>query len=570
MAHAVIELYMLGEDIEKAKEAQFAYLNSINDADVKWGKKGSREQVIKDFNQAVKMFFEEMPTYRNVLGIERELRCEVTDIIDGTTINCPIPFHGFPDLIYEDGKKLVIEDYKFKAKLTTLEEGPMPSYWIQGIFYYYLVRGELKREPDEIRFREVKYSQNKDWSSQHNLITLNYKSEEFAMQKTYFWYQLLGMMKYIEDADQDTYFPYNIFDMQDGREAQEAMQHTVFGYKQNQGEKSDMVIIEKGDIKVTRFLETLMPETIEEKIKFKFQEFGIALSYEWKQDWYAFDRYLFIPSRGVKMSDIKKYAEDVAQATEMENIRIIAPVPWTKFVWVEMPREERKYSKFDKKYVLPIWRDIDGKLTTLSLEDSNTPHMIVAWRTWSGKSEFLKVLIESRPKGTLLAIVDPKYVELTRYRKDAMMYGNAPVDAYVLLARIKEMMMERYSAMEKLWVSDISETKEKRILVIIEEYANLSLDWEYWKEIEEIIVQLSNLGRAAWIHIVLATQRPDVKIISGRIKANIGCRVCFATASQIDSKIILDTNWAEKLSGKGDMLYLYPGKEPIRLQSLHI
>lgn len=107
-------------------------------------------------------------------------------------------------------------------------------------------------------------------------------------------------------------------------------------------------------------------------------------------------------------------------------------------------------------------------------------------------------------------------------------------------------------------------------MVIIEEYASLRLDPEYGKQIESLLLQLTNLGRAAGIHIILATQRPDVKIINGNIKTNIGCRVCFATASQIDSKIVLDQAGAEKLAGKGDMLYLYPGQEPVRLQSFYL
>ena len=143
-----------------------------------------------------------------------------------------------------------------------------------------------------------------------------------------------------------------------------------------------------------------------------------------------------------------------------------------------------------------------------------------------------------------------------------MAYANNPEDSYKLLELLKEKMMARYQDMEKAEVNNIDlltgKLKEKRIVCVIEEYASLSLDKNYGKEIEDLIVYISNLGRAAGIHLILATQRPDVNVISGRIKANIGARVCFATASSIDSKIVLDQSGAEKLSGKGDMLYLYP------------
>lgn len=296
------------------------------------------------------MFFEEMPDYENVLLIEECIEQPITDIIDGRGVSSPLPFYGYPDLVYEEGGELIIEDYKFKISHTKDEEGPHPSYWTQGMFYYYLARAHFKREPKEIRFREIKISKNKDGSSQHNVITLNFQSEEFQMQKSFFWYQFLGMMKAIEDADADTYMLYNTFDMLTGREAFDMMLNTQFGYTMDKNEKTDLVKVDRSEIKEARYIESKGAETIEGQIQQKFLEFGVALQFnpdEVKQEGYAFDRYLFTPSRGVAMATVKKYTEDVAQATEMQNIRILAPVPGTKFVGVEVPRADRKFVQWN-------------------------------------------------------------------------------------------------------------------------------------------------------------------------------------------------------------------------------
>lgn len=570
MAHGVIEAFMQGIDINLAQQAQLAWLDTVPDDQVKWGKTGTRQGVIDSFTKSIAMYFEEMPKYEKVLGIEKEMLHTVEDMIDWRQITSPLPFKGIADLIYEEKGHIIVEDFKFVTAHTKDEEGPHPNYWTQAMFYYYLVRQEFKKDPREIRFREIKGGKNKDWSSQQNVITLNYTSEDFQLQKSFFWYQLLGMCKAIENADADTYMIYNTFDMLNGREAFQQLLETQFGYKQEQSQ-TDLVKTERGAIKETQFIEQRVPDSIEGKMVFKFQEFGIALQFVERREWHAYDRYLFKPNRGVKMSDVRKYADDVSQATSIENVRILAPVPGTEYVWVEVPRTERNFEKYESG-AMPIGKDIDWTVYNLDLEDSNTPHMIVAWRTGSGKSEFLKVLIESRPEGTELRIVDPKRVELKKYKELCWQdeYACEPIEAWVLLSDLKRTMDLRYMRMEEKGVNDVSKIDYNRIMVVIEEYASLRLDKEYGATIEALVLQLTNLGRAAGIHIILATQRPDVKIITGSIKANIGCRVCFATASQIDSKIVLDQMGAEKLAGKGDMLYLYPGQEPVRLQSFYL
>lgn len=574
MAHGVAEAYHKGTALEVAINDQITLFNVFPDSDIKFWKTGSREKILKSFTEAVKMYFEEMPNYQKVVAIEKTLLFTISDTINGKLLTAPLPLKGIPDLVYEENGEIIIEDYKFTWTHTKDEDGPSPSYWGQAIGFYYLVKQDLGRAPKEFRYREIKTSKNSDKSSQHNVITINFQSDDFELQKAFYWYQIMGFFKFIQDADENSYFPYNIYDMLNGRESMAALMRTTFWYEQNKADKSDLIRVDKGEIKETRFLETKAPDSIEERIKFKFQEFAIALEFNNRQEGFAFDRYLFVPSRGVKMSDVRKYADDVSQATEIENIRILAPVPGTKFVGVEIPRENRKFKKYTKAVGTPVGVDMDGSVVPFDITDPNTPHALIAGRTWSGKSEFLKVLIESFGKTHSLVLIDPKYVELSDYKKRAMAYGNTAYESMDILTKMSMEMTKRYQDMEKAWVNNIElltgKVKEKRIVCVIEEYANLRQDKTYGNDIEALIISISALGRAAWIHLIIATQRPDVKIISGVIKANIGARICFATASQIDSKIILDQVGAEKLGGKGDMLYLYPGKDPVRLQSYHL
>ena len=456
MAHGVIEAFMQGIDINLAQQAQLAWLDTVPDEDVKWGKTGTRQGVIEAFTKSITMYFEEMPVYEKVMWIEKEMLHNVEDLIDWRLIRSPIAFKGIADLIYEENGEIIVEDFKFVTAHTKDEDGPHPNYWTQAMFYYYLVREEYKKDPQEIRFREIKGSKNKDGSSQHNVITLNYKSEDFQLQKSFFWYQLLGMCKAIENADADTYMIYNTFDLLSGREAFQQLLETQFGYKQDK-HQTDLVRTERGAIKETQFIEQKVPETTEGKMVFKFQEFGIALQFVERKEGYAYDRYLFKPNRWVKMSDVRKYADDVSQATAIENVRILAPVPGTEYIGVEVPREERKFEKHVNE-IMPIGKDIDGTTYSLDLSDSNTPHMIVAGRTWSGKSEFLKVLIESRPDGTELRIIDPKRVELAKYKSMCGEddYGCTPIEAWYMLSELASTMDYRYSKMEQKWVNDIS------------------------------------------------------------------------------------------------------------------
>lgn len=158
------------------------------------------------------------------------------------------------------------------------------------------------------------------------MITIEFSGEEFETRKAYFWYLLMLFIKRIEDADPDTVFIPNVFDMIRGADTEKVLMENVLGYKVDKP-TSEFVTIEKDSIKDTKFIKRTEATTVEGKIVNKFQEFGIALSFSDSIEGFSYDQYRFIPSRGVKMSDIKSKVEDIAQAIENVNIRILAPIP---------------------------------------------------------------------------------------------------------------------------------------------------------------------------------------------------------------------------------------------------
>lgn len=570
MAHAVLEAHFRGKPIEVSVPEQIAALDAIPNEEIKFGKTGSREKIVKDFHNAVKAYFEEFPKYGKIVGVEEFIEGDIADVVDGSTIASPIPFCGKIDLVHDNGK-LIIEDYKF---VKSFEDGESenPGYIFQAFFYYYLSKIKFGRYADECVFREIKISQNKDGSSQHNLVRIPFHGEIFETNKVYFWYNLSGFFAKIENTDADSIFTENIFDPVYGSENFERQKRTVFGYKTEEIKGTEFSVIEERSEKVVQYMEDAIASTVEDKIRIRLQDHGIPVKYETTVEGYAFDRFLFTPGRGVKMKDVTSREPEICQALGLKSVRIIAPVPGTTFVGIEIPRENRIYVDFREhkansgKLPIPLGMEIGGKAHFIDLADSNTPHIFAMGRTGSGKSQFLKTVTESLNGRADLVLIDPKRTELSDFRNfPNARYVTESQDALNLLWSLTQTMDERFMELSKQGKNEVSETDWKRIVVIVEEYADLFFSDE-GKDIERHINRLAYLGRAAGIHLVLSTQRPSVDIVSGKIKSNIATRVCFATASQIDSKVALDDIGAENLLGKGDLLYRNPGHPLQRLQ----
>lgn len=312
-------------------------------------------------------------------------------------------------------------------------------------------------------------------------------------------------------------------------------------------------------------------------------------------------QYELKPARGVKVSTIANRADDLALALSAKSIRIEAPIPGKPFVGVEVPNEVQatvgfsdviEHSSFNPKHPLtvPLGRDVDNQVISADL--AAMPHLLIAGATGSGKSVAINGIISSllmrlKPNEVKLMMVDPKRVELSMYND--LPHLLAPViseprkAARGLQKAVKEM-ERRYELFADHgvrnidgWnqkVADYNKTKGHAmpkmpyIVIIVDELADLMMTAK--SDVETTIVRIAQMGRAAGVHLILATQRPSVDVITGLIKANVPSRIAFAVSSGIDSRTILDQNGAEKLLGKGDMLFAPVGKEPTRIQGAFI
>lgn len=306
-------------------------------------------------------------------------------------------------------------------------------------------------------------------------------------------------------------------------------------------------------------------------------------------------RYELQPASGVKVSRIVSLADDIALALAAPGVRIEAPIPGKAAVGIEVPHMKnitiglkdiiasREFTKTRARIPLALGMGIDGKPIVADLAEM--PHLLVAGATGSGKSVCINTIITSilykaTPDEVKMILIDPKKVELSVYQGLPHLFAPVVTDpkkaAAVLKLVVKEM-EERYDLFSETGTRGIESynrkvAEEERlpyIVVIVDELSDLMMVSA--NEVEESICRLAQMARAAGIHLILATQRPSVDVITGLIKANIPSRISFAVSSQTDSRTILDMGGAEKLLGKGDMLFYPTGiPKPQRVQGAYI
>lgn len=309
-------------------------------------------------------------------------------------------------------------------------------------------------------------------------------------------------------------------------------------------------------------------------------------------------RYELHPSPGIKVSKIVNLADDLALNLAAPTVRIEAPIPGKAAVGIEIPNKEvipvvlreviesKEFGEHESKLSFTLGKDIAGKCIVADL--SKMPHLLIAGATGSGKSVCINTLItslvyKSSPADVKMLMVDPKVVELSVYNGIPHLLIPVVTDpkkaASALYWAVNEM-TERYKLFADNNVRNIDsynslmdkkapENKIPRIVIIIDELADLMMVAP--SDVEDAICRLSQMARAAGMHLVIATQRPSVDVITGVIKANIPSRISFAVSSQIDSRTILDMSGAEKLLGRGDMLFLPIGEnKPLRIQGAFI
>jgi len=299
-------------------------------------------------------------------------------------------------------------------------------------------------------------------------------------------------------------------------------------------------------------------------------------------------RYELEPAPGVKINRIEALSDDIALAIKAQSVRIIAPIPGKGRVGVEVPNlhsalvcikdllVSAEYHKQKSSLTLALGKDITGRSVFGDLDDM--PHLLIAGTTGSGKTVcvntcILSLLFRGSPNELKFLMIDPKMVELMPFNGLPHLLCPVVTDAKkaaVALNWVVGQMEDRYQLLAKAGVRNIEAYNEKQekipyIVVIVDEFADLMTVAR--DQIENAITRLAQLSRAVGIHLILATQRPSVDVITGVIKANLPARISFKVASKVDSRTVLDMNGAETLLGKGDMLFLQPGKEDlIRIQ----
>lgn len=330
---------------------------------------------------------------------------------------------------------------------------------------------------------------------------------------------------------------------------------------------------------------------IEENIKIledTFESFGVEASVVKANLGPAVTKYEIEPATGVKVSRIVSLTDDIALALAANDIRIEAPIPGKALIGIEVPNSSISTVHYKEVMLgienmgnphplaVPLGRDIAGNVAIAEL--NKMPHLLIAGATGSGKSVGINVMIASilmrtKPHEVKMMLIDPKRVELNIY--DGIPHLLTPVvtkpkKAARALQNIVEEMDKRYELFEmsgarnlESYNEQLRTRKEKGeeglpaelpyIIVVVDELADLMMVAA--KEVEDAIIRLAQMARAAGIHMILATQRPSVDVITGLIKANVPSRIAFATSSGTDSRTILDSNGAEKLLGRGDMLF---------------
>jgi len=459
-----------------------------------------------------------------------------------------------------------------------------------------------KEEVEDIEEEQIKINLNGRMIDENNGIK-KFKHEEDDIVP-------LGLNKKGQNKQSDSpnFIENNLFKQEEEKKEEKTKQvlqleHAIAAHEENY-EYPPLELLSLGSKKAIKGGAKALTD-VATKLQKTLYSFGVSAKVENVSVGPAITRYELKPAEGVRVSKIANLADDIALNLAAETIRIEAPIPGKQAVGIEVPNTEKEmvhlrdvlesdeFQNNKSKLSVALGKNVAGN--TMITDIAKMPHVLIAGATGSGKSVCINTIItsiiyNSKPSEVKLLMVDPKIVELSVYNGIPHLLipvVTDPKKAAGALAWAVQEMENRYSVFASKGVRDLkgynqaiekeNQTKSEeekvgklpQIVIIIDELADLMMVAA--KDVEDAICRLAQKARAAGMHLVIATQRPSVDVITGIIKANVPSRIAFAVSSQVDSRTILDMAGAEKLLGKGDMLFYPSGSpKPTRVQGAFV
>lgn len=584
--HAAMETYCGGsevlipqnetEAIEYGMRAGMKYLADYPDGFIRYSTTIANKQALFDkFTFLYQSYLKEKPydTGEEILLMEDPLEYTIDVEWRGERLTLPIPLKAYPDKIVRDKKgRIVIKDYKTTTSFTESDKIDGGKI-IQAVTEYLLWYAHSGEAPYSMVYEEVKHSKNKDGGPQVREYEM-----VFAENEQYFDFFFRIYTDVIRALSGEAVFVPNVSALYDNEVAMIAYIHRLdveaeAAKLMKKHRVSNITDLLKKKIQSAGSMRKLMKQvekqfisannlnyekmTDPEKIQTKMLEHGMMLQFDSKIEGPSVDLFRYTPSIGLKMARIASYVADVEQVLGRSGIRVLAPIPGTTFVGFEVPRKNRRFPNLPtggKSFDLAIGETIEGDVRRFDIRDA--PHLLVAGATGSGKSVFMHAMIQQilRIPHTELYLFDPKQVEFAEYAdsRKVKKYLTEPMDISSALTDLCAEMKERYTALKAAKVKNISQLEGMSYkFVVVDEFASLMMR----AHVQDALQKIAQEGRAAGIHLIVATQRPSVDIIRGTAKANFPTKVVFRTAKAVDSKVVLDEAGAEKLLGKGDMIF---------------
>jgi len=615
--HNALEAYYSAID-EKSKdplkdglEAGMEYLDAYEEGFIEYSssvKNRQKAQEILAFCFTSYVQHKKLDKGETLIACEQLLEAEIDVEWKGQRLKLPVPLKGYLDKLVKDGKgRLKIKDYKTVRSFADPDKIDGAKI-LQAVQYYLLVYAVYGEAPYSMTYEEVKATKNRDGSPQVREYEMVFEENELFFDFYFRFYD--DMTRAING---EAVFVPNIHSFFDNEVSIIAYINRLDVSEEAAALMKKLKVRSITDLlknkiqhagSMRKFLQTAEKKftsgkslnynnmKTDEKIKTKLMEHGMLVQFEGVVEGHTIDLYKYSPNIGLKMSKLLGYVKDVEQVVGVSGVRVLAPIPNTSLIGFEVPRENRTFPDVlppqdpENPFNLAIGVDVMSKINWFDIR--RAPHLLVAGATGSGKSVFLNSILEQLTKieNAELHLFDPKIVELSRFRKQAIEYYTEPLDIYLALDELVQEMNKRYSMLSEKGVRNIEEYGEgmKYKFVVIDEFGDLTVGnhtleenvptgevyargeragqnkmkkekTDISKEISRCILILAQKARAAGIHLIIATQRPSIDIITGSIKANFPTKIAFRTAKAVDSQVLLDEAGAEKLLGKGDMIF---------------